>query len=373
FSSDSDDSNKNRKFKRKLKKYTEQEDDNENENENEEKLNTSEVVKKQKLSHEKKRLQKKQMRHMFELEAEESEDENIEDPEERRRAQLLKKEKGLREEDESDIDEQYSSDEMNEFIINEDCNNNNDDAAIKLRHKQEMEKLEEDMFLKKFTYQGKEFDKELTNKEKLELERERQLLKKKKLLMNSAYGRVNPSDFESESSSSDSPDLKKRMKKSLKNAYYEEDDLDGLGENNHSYNENVFKKGESIDDITDEKKRNIILEKINNVIYTKEVQTNEGNKIVIKKKKKIRFRQNLSDVTITEEEDIEEYEKTKKKPIKIIDNSSVQTNKTNFNKNTVNDMNKASIKWNNNIKDISDLDTPTNSDVFKGFRKVEQA
>ncbi|ETW30185.1 hypothetical protein PFAG_06169 [Plasmodium falciparum Santa Lucia] len=108
------------------------------------------------------------------------------------------------------------------------------------------------------------------------------------------------------------------------------------------------------------------------VIYTKEVKTNEGKKIVIKKKRKIRFHQNLSDVTVTEEEKLDEYEKTKKKQKKqnanLIEHNKVQNNTNNI----MNHNNKASIKWNNNIKDISELDTPTNSEVFKGFRKVQE-
>ncbi|SBT77984.1 conserved Plasmodium protein, unknown function [Plasmodium ovale] len=351
------------KIKKKRKKKDEEMEEEVNDPE--------EFIKRQKYEEEKKRDDK--MKHVFELEAEESEDENIEDPLERKRAQLLRKQKLQQEE--SEDDELYNNEELNEFINNEEYNSDNE--VVKLKHKQEMEKLEEDIFLKKFTYQGKEFNKELTNKEKIELEKEKQLLRRKKLLLNCSLGDVKLSDFESDSSSSSSDESKNHYKNSFYEPFTELDIVDASKRNNNlmdnSYNANVFKKGEHIGDIPDEKRRKQILEKMDNVMYRKEVKTNEGKKIVIKKKRKIRFHQELSDVTVTEEERLDEYEKTKKKPQKVNTNLvELSENALTLNK-TINHNNKASIKWNNNIKDISEFDTPTNGDVFKGFRKVQNA
>ncbi|SOV17894.1 conserved Plasmodium protein, unknown function [Plasmodium gaboni] len=329
-----------------------------------------EEEKEKKKNKEKKRIMDDKMGYVFELEAEESEDENLEDPEERKKIEQFKKEQY--EENEYD-DDQSNSEDLKEFINNEEYNSDND--IVKLKHAEEMEKLEEDLFYKKFTYQGKQFNDELTNKEKLELEREKQLLRKKKLLLNCSIGNVKYSDFESDTST-DSDGSKGDFKNPLYEPYNESEHADMLKKNNNSYeylyNDNVFQKGECLNEIVDEKKKKKILEKMDKVIYTKEVKTNEGKKIVIKKKRKIRFHQNLSDVTVTEEEKIDEYEKTKKKQKKqnanLIEHNKVEINKNNI----MNHNNKASIKWNNNIKDISELDTPTNSEVFKGFRKVQE-
>ncbi|KAI4836343.1 hypothetical protein MKS88_004135 [Plasmodium brasilianum] len=336
-------------------------------------INPVDIIMKQKYAEEKKRLREDKMKHVFELEAEESEDENIEDPEERKRAQLLKNSKY--QQDDSEDDDQYNSEGLSEFINNEEYNSDND--IVKLKHKEEMEKFEENMFLKKFTYQGKEFNKELTNKEKLELEREKQLLRKKKLLLNCSLGNVKLSDFESDSSTSSDDDTKKYLKNSLYEPFTELENVDMLKKNknfiDNSFNDNVFKRGECIGNIDDEKRKKQILEKIDNVIYRKEVKTNEGKKIVIKKKRKIRFHHELSDLTVTEEEQVDEYEKTKKKPKKVNSNLVEQPKPIFIQNKTINHNNKASIKWNNNIKYINELDTPTNSEVFKGFRKVENA
>ncbi|CRG95160.1 conserved Plasmodium protein, unknown function [Plasmodium gallinaceum] len=351
------------------KKNEESNNNNENESISEDKKQIyEELIKKQKFKEEKKRLLNDKMKEIFELEAEESEDENIEDPEERKKAQLLKNQKI--EENETEDDEEYISEDFNEFINNEEYNSDND--IIKLKHAEEMEKLEEDIFLKKFTYQGKEFNKELTNKEKLELERERQLLRRKKLLLNCNIGNVKLSDFESDSSSNSSSN--EPFKNSLYESFTEFENIDKVKKNKnsleYSYNDNVFKKGEYISEV-DEKKKKQILKKIDDVIYRKEVNTNEGKKIVIKKKRKIRFHQDLSDITVTEEEKLDEYEKTKKKHKKVKSNVIMQPSSLNISTKIVNHTNKASIKWNNNIKDISELDTPTNGEIFKGFRKVE--
>ncbi|EWC74495.1 hypothetical protein C923_04813 [Plasmodium falciparum UGT5.1] len=332
--------------------------------------NLEEAKEKKKIKEEKKRIMDDKMGYVFELEAEESEDENLEDPEERKKIEQFKKEQY--EENEYE-DDQSNSEDLKEFINNEEYNSDND--IVKLKHAEEMEKLEEDLFYKKFTYQGKQFNDELTNKEKLELEREKQLLRKKKLLLNCSIGNVKYSDFESDTST-DSDDSKGDFKNPLYEPYNESEHTDILKKNNNSfeylYNDNVFQKGECLNEIVDEKKKKKILEKMDKVIYTKEVKTNEGKKIVIKKKRKIRFHQNLSDVTVTEEEKLDEYEKTKKKQKKqnanLIEHNKVQNNTNNI----MNHNNKASIKWNNNIKDISELDTPTNSEVFKGFRKVQE-
>ncbi|GAW82121.1 hypothetical protein, conserved [Plasmodium gonderi] len=328
---------------------------------------------KESIAKERKSLRHEKMQHMFELEAEESDDENIEDLEERRRAQMLKQNNQT---EESEDDEQYNSEELNEFINNEEYNSDNE--IVKLKHKQEMEKLEEDIFIKKFTYQGKEFNNELTNREKLELAKEKELLRRKKLLFNSTLGHVKLSDFESDSSTSSNASLKKRIKNTLYEPFTELENVKLSKRNNNiigsSYKENIFKRGEDIRNLEDQQRRKI-LEKIDNVMYTKEIKTNEGKRIVIKKKRKIRFHQDLSDVTVTEEEQVDTYEKTKKKPKKvntILVEQSKPSSVNTLNK-TVNHHNKASIKWNNNIKDISELDTPTNSEVFKGFRKVENA
>ncbi|CAC9699070.1 conserved Plasmodium protein, unknown function [Plasmodium sp. DRC-Itaito] len=328
-----------------------------------------EAEEKKKNKQEKKRIMDDKMGYVFELEAEESEDENLEDPEERKKIEQFKKEQY--EENEYE-DDQSNSEDLKEFINNEEYNSDND--IVKLKHAEEMEKLEEDIFYKKFTYQGKQFNDELTNKEKLELEREKQLLRKKKLLLNCSIGNVKYSDFESDTST-DSDGSKEDFKNPLYEPYNESEHADMLKKNNNSfeylYNDNVFQKGECLNEIVDEKKKKKILEKMDKVIYTKEVKTNEGKKIVIKKKRKIRFHQNLSDVTVTEEEKLDEYEKTKKKQKKQNANL-VEHNKIEINTNNImNHNNKASIKWNNNIKDISELDTPTNSEVFKGFRKVQ--
>ncbi|SOV81380.1 conserved Plasmodium protein, unknown function [Plasmodium sp. gorilla clade G3] len=332
--------------------------------------NLEEAKEKKKIKEEKKRIMDDKMGYVFELEAEESEDENLEDLEERKKIKQLKKEQY--EENEYE-DEQSNSEDLKEFINNEEYNSDND--IVKLKHAEEMEKLEEDIFYKKFTYQGKQFNDELTNKEKLELEREKQLLRKKKLLLNCSIGNVKYSDFESDTST-DSDGSKGDFKNPLYEPYNELEHADMLKKNNNSfeylYNDNVFQKGECLNEIVDEKKKKKILEKMDKVIYTKEVKTNEGKKIVIKKKRKIRFHQNLSDVTVTEEEKLDEYEKTKKKQKKqnanLIEHNKVENNTNNI----MNHNNKASIKWNNNIKDISELDTPTNSEVFKGFRKVQE-
>ncbi|CAA9989884.1 conserved Plasmodium protein, unknown function [Plasmodium knowlesi strain H] len=330
---------------------------------------------KERFAKEKKRLRDDKMHHVFELEAEESDDENIEDPEERKRAQLLKRKKNQAED--SDDDEQYNSEGLKEFINNEEYNSDNE--VVKLKHKQEMEQLEEDLFLKKFTYQGKEFNNELTNREKLELERERQLLRRKKLLFDKTLGHVKLSDFESDSSTSSNTSSKKRIKNTMYEPFTELENTKVSKRNHHAvggaYNEGAFKKGECPADVEDEHRRKQILEKMDNVMYTKEIKTNEGKRIVIKKKRKIRFHQDLSDVTVTEEERIDAYERTKKKPKKINANLVEQPKSSGVtipNKG-INHNNKASIKWNDNIKDISELDTPTSSEVFKGFRKVEHA
>ncbi|GAB67615.1 hypothetical protein PCYB_121830 [Plasmodium cynomolgi strain B] len=330
---------------------------------------------KERFVKEKKRLRDDKMQHVFELEAEESDDENIEDPEERKRAQLLKGKKNQAED--SDDDEQYNSEGLNEFINNEEYNSDNE--VIKLKHKQEMEQLEEDIFLKKFTYKGKEFNNELTNREKLELERERQLLRRKKLLFDKTLGHVKLSDFESDSSSSSNKSSKKRIKNTLYEPFTELENTKFSKRNHHAvggaYNEGSFNKGECPGDLEGEHRRKQILEKMDNVMYTKEIKTNEGKRIVIKKKRKIRFHQDLSDVTVTEEEKVDAYEKTKKKPKKVNANlvDQPKSSAVTIPNKGMNHNNKASIKWNNNIKDISELDTPTNGEVFKGFRKVENA
>ncbi|WBY60376.1 hypothetical protein Py17XNL_001303471 [Plasmodium yoelii yoelii] len=328
--------------------------------------NIEDIVERQKYLDEKKKMKLERMKNMFEMEAEESEDENIEDPEERRRAQILKKEQYN--EDDFEDDDQYNNEGLNEFINNEEYNSDNE--VIKLKYHEEMEKLEEDIFLKKFTYQGKEFNKELTNREKLELEREKQLLKKKKLLINCSLGDVKFSDFESDSSASSSKSVKKKIKNSLYEPFRDNDDI--LKANNNymqiPYNRSEFPKEY---DIADEAKRKQILEKIDNVIYRKEVNTDEGEKIIIKKKRKIRFHQELSDITVTEEEENEEYKKTKKKSKKINANLVENPTITHISNKNINHNNKASIKWNNNVKDVSELNTPTNGEVFSGFRKVQ--
>ncbi|CAI7721906.1 conserved Plasmodium protein, unknown function [Plasmodium vivax] len=331
---------------------------------------------KERFAKEKKRLRDDKMQHVFELEAEESDDENIEDPEERKKAQLLKGKKNQAEE--TDDDEQYNSEGLNEFINNEEYNSDNE--VVKLKHKQEMEQLEEDIFLKKFTYQGKEFNHELTNREKLELERERQLLRRKKLLFDKTLGHVKLSDFESDSSTSSNNSSKKRIKNTLYEPFTELENAKLSKRNHHSvgggaYNEGAFNKGEYHADKEGEHRRKQIQEKMDNVMYTKEIKTNEGKRIVIKKKRKIRFHQDLSDVTVTEEEQVDAYEKTKKKPKKVNANLVEQpkSSAVTIPNKGMNHNNKASIKWNSNIKDISELDTPTNSEVFKGFRKVENA
>ncbi|CRH01638.1 conserved Plasmodium protein, unknown function [Plasmodium relictum] len=349
-----------------MRNKTNKNKEEENNNEDKKKI-YEEFIKREKFKEEKKRLLNDKVKEIFELEAEESEDENIEDPEERRKAQLLKKQKC--EENDIEDDEEYNSEDFSAFINNEECNSDND--IVKLKHVEEMEKLEEDIFLKKFTYQGKEFNKELTNKEKLELEREKQLLRKKKLLLNCNLGNVKLSDFESDSSSSSN----EPFKNSLYEDYTEFDNVDKIKKDKnsleYSYNDNVFKKGEYISEVMDEKKKKQILKKIDDVIYRKEVNTNEGKKIVIKKKRKIRFHQDLSDITVTEEEKLDEYEKTKKKHKKVKSNVVETSSSLNIPSKVVNHSNKASIKWNNNIKDISELDTPTNGEIFKGFRKTE--
>ncbi|KEG05021.1 hypothetical protein YYE_00600 [Plasmodium vinckei vinckei] len=324
------------------------------------------IVERQRYLDEKKRIKLDRMKNMFEMEAEESEDENIDDPEERRRAQVLKKEKYN--EDEFDDDDQYNNEGLNEFINNEEYNSDNE--VIKLKYHEEMEKLEEDMFLKKFTYQGKEFNKELTNREKLELEREKQLLKRKKLLINCSLGDVKYSDFESDSSVSSTKSVKKKLKNSLYEPFKDNDDILKA---NHNYMSNFYNGSEFPKeyDIADEAKRKQILEKIDNVIYRKEVNTDEGEKIIIKKKRKIRFHQELSDLTVTEEEENEEYKKTKKKNKKINANLVENPTITHTSNKNINHNNKASIKWNNNVKDVSELNTPTNGEVFAGFRKVQ--
>ncbi|KJP85925.1 hypothetical protein AK88_04457 [Plasmodium fragile] len=330
---------------------------------------------KEQLAKEKKRLRDGKMKQVFELEAEESDDENIEDPEERKKAQLLKRKKDQA--DDSDDDEQYNSEGLNEFINNEEYNSDNE--VVKLKHKQEMEQLEEDIFLKKFTYKGKEFNNELTNREKLELERERQLLRRKKLLFDKTLGHMKLSDFESDSSTSSNTSSKKRIKNTMYEPFTELENTKLSKRNHHTvggpYNEGALKKGEYPADLEGEHRRKQILEKMDNVMYTKEIKTNEGKRIVIKKKRKIRFHQDLSDVTVTEEENVDAYEKTKKKPKKVNTNLVEQpkSSTVTISNKGINHNNKASIKWNDNIKDISELDTPTNSEVFKGFRKVENA
>ncbi|VUC57970.1 conserved Plasmodium protein, unknown function [Plasmodium berghei ANKA] len=345
------------KKKKKLNEFDETQD---------EANNIEDIVERQRYLDEKKKMKLDRMKNMFEMEAEESEDENIEDPEERRRAQALKKEQY--DEDEFEDDDQYNNEGLNEFINNEECNSDNN--VIKLKYHEEMEKLEEDIFLKKFTYQGKEFNKELTNREKLELEREKQLLKKKKLLINCSLGDVKFSDFESDSSASSSKSFKKKIKNSLYEPFRDNDDI--LKANNNymqnSYNRSEFPKEY---DIADEAKRKQILEKIDNVIYRKELNTDEGEKIIIKKKRKIRFHQELSDITVTEEEENEEYKKAKKKSKKINANLVENPTITHISNKNINNNNKASIKWNTNVKDVSELNTPTNGEVFNGFRKVQ--
>ncbi|ANQ09703.1 Uncharacterized protein PCOAH_00041350, partial [Plasmodium coatneyi] len=332
------------------------------------------TVFKERFEKEKKRLRDDKMQHVFELEAEESEDENIEDPEERKRAQLLKRKNQA---DDSDDDEQYNNEGLSEFINNEEYNSDNE--VVKLKHKQEMEQLEEDLFLKKFTYQGKEFNNELTNREKLELERERQLLRRKKLLFDKTLGHVKLSDFESDSSTSSNTSSKKKIKNTMYEPFTELENTK-LSKRNHptvggAHKEGAFNKGEGPADLEGEHKRKQILEKMDNVMYTKEIKTNEGKRIVIKKKRKIRFHQDLSDVTVTEEEKVDAYEKTKKKPKKVNANLVEQpkSSPVTIPNKGMNHNNKASIKWNDNIKDISELDTPTSNEVFKGFRKVENA
>ncbi|SCM11275.1 conserved Plasmodium protein, unknown function [Plasmodium chabaudi adami] len=348
--------------KTKNKKKTKNEFDEDQDEAN----NIEDIVERQRYLDEKKKMKLDRMKNMFEMEAEESDDENIEDPEERRRAQVLKKEKYN--EDDFEDDDQYNNEGLNEFINNEEYNSDNE--VIKLKYHEEMEKLEEDIFLKKFTYQGKEFNKELTNREKLELEREKQLLKRKKLLINCSLGDVKYSDFESDSSVSSTKSVKKKLKNSLYEPFKDNDDILKA---NHNYMPNFY-NGSNFPkeyDIADETKRKQILEKIDNVIYRKEVNTDEGEKIIIKKKRKIRFHQELSDLTVTEEEENEEYKKTKKKNKKI--NANLVENPTiihTSNKN-INHNNKASIKWNNNVKDVSELNTPTNGEIFAGFRKVQ--
>ncbi|CAD2102224.1 conserved Plasmodium protein, unknown function [Plasmodium vinckei brucechwatti] len=328
--------------------------------------NIEDIVERQRYLDEKKKMKLDKMKNMFEMEAEESEDENIEDPEERRRAQVLKKERYN--EDDFEDDDQYNNEGLNEFINNEEYNSDNE--VIKLKYHEEMEKLEEDIFLKKFTYQGKEFNKELTNREKLELEREKQLLKRKKLLINCSLGDVKYSDFESDSSVSSTKSVKKKLKNSLYEPFKDNDDILKA---NHNYMQNFYNGSEFPKeyDITDEAKRKQILEKIDNVIYRKEVNTDEGEKIIIKKKRKIRFHQELSDLTVTEEEENEEYKKTKKKNKKINANLVENPTITHTSNKNINHNNKASIKWNNNVKDVSELNTPTNGEVFAGFRKVQ--
>ncbi|EUD67751.1 hypothetical protein C922_01940 [Plasmodium inui San Antonio 1] len=324
---------------------------------------------KERLAKEKKRLRKDKMQQIFELEAEESEDENIDNPEGRRKNQ--------EEDSDEEEDEDDNSEGLNEFINNEECNSDNE--IVKLKHKQEMEQLEEDIFLKKFTYQGKEFKNELTNREKLELERERQLLRRKKMLFNRGLGHVKLSDFESDSSSSSNTNWKKKIKNTMYEPFTELENRKSSKTNHQTvggaYNEGAFNKGECHADLEGDHRRKQILEKMDNVMYTKEIKTNEGKRIVIKKKRKIRFHQDFSDVTITEEENVDAYEKTKKKPKKV--NAKLveqpKSSAVTIPNKGMNHNNKASIKWNNNIKDISELDTPTNSEVFKGFRKVENA
>ncbi|GFE55889.1 DNA mismatch repair protein [Babesia ovis] len=162
------------------------------------------------LRKEKIRKMRELVKNMFEIEAEESDDENLSDPEDiRKKLQLLKQRlQDSSEEAESDSDDEaYLADEMKDFITEVENLNAEDEELAKQRFFADM-KQQEDRELAKLMPLKERSERELTRRE----ERMKLLMKLKRAKDLRDIEELHPSDFESSDEDGDSNTVKAKKR-----------------------------------------------------------------------------------------------------------------------------------------------------------------